>query len=76
MVGEVLTWEQIRDLYNGEWVLLEDPQAGEDMQVIGGKLLWHSKSRDELGHKALELRPRHAAVLFVGSQPDGAVFLL
>lgn len=33
MVGEVLTWEQIRDLYDGEWVLLEDPQTGEDMQA-------------------------------------------
>ncbi|HEX8219884.1 MAG TPA: hypothetical protein VF914_11835 [Chloroflexia bacterium] len=76
MVGEVLTWEQIEDLYHGEWVLLEDPQSEENLQVLGGKLLCHSKSREEIGKKLLELRPKSSALVYVGSPPADSVFLL
>ncbi len=76
MMGEIMTWEQIESLYQGEWVLLEDPQAKENVQVTGGKLLWHSKSREEIGRKLLELRPRSSAVLFVGQPARDAIFLL
>jgi hypothetical protein len=71
-----MTWEQIEDLYQGEWVLLEDPQSEENVQVLGGKLLWHSKSREEIGRKLLELRPKSSALLFVGLPAKDAVFLL
>jgi hypothetical protein len=76
MVGEVLTWEQIESLYHGEWVLLEDPQSEENLQVLGGKLLWHSKSREEIGKKLLELRPKSSALVYVGLPPTDSVFLL
>lgn len=76
MVGDILTWEQIEDLCQGEWVLLEDPQSAENVQVLGGKLLWHSKSREEIGRKRLELRPKSSALLFVGEPAKDAVFLL
>ena len=75
-MGEVLTWEKIEDLYPGEWVLLEDPQAEKNLQVLGGKLLWHSKSREEIGRKLLELRPKSSALLFVGLPSQDAVFIL
>ncbi len=76
MVGEIMTWEQIEDLYEGEWVLLENPQAAENVQVLGGKLLWHSKSREEIGRKLLELRPKFSALLFVGQPASDSLFLL
>ncbi len=76
MVGEVLTWGQIEDSYQGEWVLLEDPETEENLQVRGGKLLWHSKSREEIGRKLLELRPKSSALLYVGLPPKDSVFLL
>jgi hypothetical protein len=76
MVGEILTWNQIEDLYQDEWVLLEDPQSEENLQLLGGKLLWHSKSREEIGRKLLELRPESSALVYVGSPPRDAVFLL
>lgn len=76
MVGEIMTWEQIEDLYQGEWVLLEDPDAKEKVHVLACNLLCHSKSREEIGRKLLELRPRSSAVLFVGQPPRDAVFLL
>ena len=76
MVGEILTWNQIEDLYRGEWVLLEDPQSEENLQLLGGKLLWHSKSREEIGRKLLELRPKSSALVYVGVPSEDSVFLL
>ncbi len=76
MVGKVLTWARIEELFDGEWVLLEDPETEENLLVKSGKLLWHSKSREEIGRKALELRPTHSAVLYIGSPPKDATFLL
>jgi hypothetical protein len=63
MVGEILTWNQIEDLYQGGWDLLEDPQSEENLQLLGSKLLWHSKSREEIGKKLLELRPKSSALV-------------
>jgi hypothetical protein len=76
MVGEIMTWEQIENLYRDEWVLLENPDAGENVQVTGGKLLWHSTSREEVGRKLLELRPKSSALIFVGQPAKDSVFLL
>jgi len=37
---------------------------------------WHSKDRDEVYRKAVELRPRRFAVLYTGKMPkDTAVVL-
>ncbi len=72
---DVLTIEQIRARYPSEWVLLADPKTGRSQEVRRGRVLWHSKDRDELYRKALELRPKHSATLFTGriaqSEPQG-----
>ncbi len=73
---EVLTMAQIEERYDGEWVLLEDPDVVDDQQVVGGKLLWHSKDKDEVYRRARQLRPRHWAVFYIGTVPDDVVIVL
>ena len=73
---EVLSIEEIASRFEEEWVLLEDPQTDSLLEVRGGRVLWHSRDRDELERKALELRPRHSAVLFTGTLPEDAVVVL
>ena len=57
----------IQARFPSEWVLLEDPETSEMLEVRSGKVLWHSKDRDDVYHKALELRPRHSAIVYTGS---------
>ncbi len=75
-MNEVLSYEEIEKRFAGEWVLLADPIVGESLQVKGGTLLWHSKDRDEVHRKALELRPRSSAVLYTGKIPGDMAIIL
>ena len=66
----IMTSGEIRSRFKSEWVLLEDPETDEFLEIKGGKVLWHSKDRDEVYSKALELRPKHSAFLYTGKPPD------
>ena len=71
-MNEVLAIAEIQERFDHEWVLLEDPELDSNLQVIRGKVLFHSKDRDELDRRALELRPRHSAILYNGpALPEG-----
>lgn len=54
--------------HDQEWVLLLDPKTDESLRVLGGRLLCHAKDRSEVYRKAGELRPAHAAILFIGQR--------
>ena len=73
---EVLTMAEIEERYDGEWVLVGDPDLDDALRVKSGEVLCHSTDRDEVYRKAVELRPKHAAFLYLGSIPDGTVVVL
>ena len=75
-MDNVMTVDQIEAQFESEWVLLEDPQTNEALEVQGGKVLWHSKDRDEVYRKAVELRPKRFAVLYTGKMPEGTAVVL
>jgi hypothetical protein len=75
-MDETLTIKEIRDRFDAEWVLVEDPELDDDLNVVSGKVVWHSKDRDEVYQKALELRPKHPAFLYTGKLPAGTAVIL
>ena len=75
-MSEVMSMPELEARFDSEWVLLEDPETTESLEVTSGKVLWHSKDRDEVYRKALELRPKHSAILYMGGIPDDMEFLI
>jgi hypothetical protein len=76
-MDQVLTVEEIKTRYDSEWVLLGDPDVSASREVLGGKLLFHSKDRDEVYRKLGELRPGKSAILYTGPQvPEGTAIIL
>jgi hypothetical protein len=76
-MDEVLTRAEIEARFPSEWVLLADTQHDEHLRVLGGRVLCHSKDRDEVYDKAVELKPKSGAVLYTGKIPiQGDGFLL
>ncbi len=65
-MSEVMSMAEIQARFDSEWVLLEDPETTQLQEVESGRVLWHSKDRGELYRKALELRPKHSAILYTG----------
>ena len=75
-MGEVLTAEEIEVRFDSEWVLVGDPETDEHLKVLRGTVLWHSKDRDEMYRKAIELRPKRSAFLYTGKMPKGTAIVL
>ena len=75
-MDEVMSLAAIREKFDSEWILVEEPETTPSLEVIRGKVLWHSKSRDEVYRKAREISPISSAILFTGSIPEeGAIIL-
>ncbi len=75
-MDEVMAMADILARFESEWVLLEDPETEDSLEVKGGKVLWHSQDRDEVYRKAQELAPTHAAIVYTGTVPDEVVVIL
>jgi hypothetical protein len=72
----VMTISEIESEFDSEWVLVDEPETNEQLEVLKGKVLHHSKDRDEVYRKAVTLRPKRSAILYTGSIPEGTVVVL
>jgi hypothetical protein len=73
---EIMTVAEIQAKFESEWVLLDDPETDENLEIKGGKVLWHGKDRDEVYRKAREMRPQHSAILYTGKLLEEMVVVL
>ena len=72
----VMTWAEIEAAFHGEWVLIEDPELTSSPEILGGKVIFHSKSRAEIHEKVMELSRLNYAIIFVGQPDQNMVFAL
>jgi hypothetical protein len=75
-MDEILTVAEMESRFVGEWLLVENPQTNDALEVHSGVVRCHSKDRDEVYRKAVELRPSQFAVLYTGSVPKNAAVVL
>ena len=73
---EILSFSEIKERFDSEWVLIGDPETDDDLNVKEGVVLWHSKDRDEVYRKAREIHPNHSAILYTGKLPDNVAVVL
>jgi hypothetical protein len=75
-MNEVLTIAEIQSQFHSEWILVGDPQTDDSLQVQSGQVIYHSKDRDEVYRKAVELRPKRFAMLYTGTLPKDTAIVL
>lgn len=75
-MNEVLSMSALESKFPAEWVLLEDIQINEAHEIQAGRVICHSKDREEVDRSAVALKPKWFAVLFAGSPSEGMEFLL
>ncbi len=75
-MDDILTVAEIEARFVSEWVLVEDPLTNDQLEVQSGKVLAHSKDRDEVYRDAVRLRPRRFAMLYTGKLPKDAAIVL
>ena len=75
-MADILTLAEIQRQFANEWILVEDPQTSAALDVQGGKVVFHSKDRDEVYRRAVALRPARFAVLYTGVMPPDSAIVL
>ncbi len=75
-MNELLTLDEIKARFPAEWVLIGDPQTDDSLEVLTGKVLFHSLDRGEIDRKLLELRPPRFALRYLGAMPDNLALVL
>jgi len=75
-MGEVLTMEEIEKKFDGEWVLIEDVETDERLEVVRGKVTYHGQDKEQLHKKAMKSESDHIATLYIGNPDPKMEFLL
>lgn len=75
-MNEILTLAEIKERFPSEWILVADPELDEELEVVRGRVVAHSKDRDEVYQKAVELRLRSSAFEYTGEIPEGTAVIL
>ena len=73
---QIMTLEEIEKQFDHEWVLITDPQTDEALQVKSGRVVYHSRDRDEFDRKSLDFKAARFAVLYIGKMSDEMEFIL
>lgn len=73
---QVMTIEEIEKQFDHQWVLIADPQTDDALEVKGGRVLYHSKDRDEFDRNSLGFKAARFAVLYIGKMSDEMEFVL
>jgi hypothetical protein len=74
--NDVLPIDEIRARYDGQWVLITDPEINEACEVLRGHVAYHSPNRKEVWAAAADVSSNDIAVFYVGDIPSDTVYVL
>ena len=72
-MDEVLSWEEIERRFAGEWVAIADPEVTEDLDILGGRVVYHGPDYDAAYARLRALETRESAVEYIGEVTDPAI---
>lgn len=65
-MNAIMSRAELETLYPDEWILMVDPEPGDDTNYRG-QVVAHSSDRAQIHQRAMELpTPRHIAIFFTG----------
>lgn len=75
-MSTIMTFEEIKQNYEGEWVLIAYTEADENLQVIKGEVIAHSTDKEKV-YQALEsAQDQPLAIEYMGQVPEDIAFVL
>ena len=75
-MDELMTFAEMQSRFDFEWILVKDPEVDEHFRVVRGEVVAHSKDRDEVYQKMVELRLKSSATLYTGTLPANTAIVL
>jgi len=65
-----MKWAEIKKSYKNQWVLIEVEKVDENFNLLEGEVLAHSKDKDEIYQKLLQIRPKEFSIEYTGEVPE------
>ncbi len=65
-----MKWENIKKTFKDQWVLIEVEKVDESFNVVEGEVLAHSKDKNEVYQKLLQIRPKEFSIEYTGDIPE------
>lgn len=71
-----MKWEKIVEGFEDEWVLIDVKEVDEDFNLKDGDVIAHSRDKEEIYKKLLEIRPRSFSIEYTGKIPEDLAVVL
>lgn len=71
-----MKWEDIKSAFKDQWVLIQVEKVDESLNVVEGEVLAHSKDKDEVHKKLLQIRPKEFSIEYTGTIPEDLAVVL
>jgi hypothetical protein len=71
-----MRWEEIVEQFRDEWVLIDVKGVDENFNLQEGDVIAHSKNKEEIYRRLLEMRPRNCSIEFTGRIPEDLAVVL
>ncbi len=69
-MNEVLTRAEMEARFDGEWVLIADPEVDNNLEVLHGRVVSHGEGPEAVYQEAIDQHVRHWASLYFGGMPE------
>jgi hypothetical protein len=74
-MSEILDYEQIKQRYDGQWVIIAYHEIDEDLEVLAGEVLAHSSSETEIYQMLSLARGKNVSIEYIGAVPENVVLM-
>jgi hypothetical protein len=74
-MNEVLIRAEMEAQFDGEWVLVADPELDKNMEVVKGLVISHSQDPEEVYQAGIDQGVTHSASLYFGPIPELSILL-
>lgn len=76
IISKIMTFEEIEQNYNGQWVLIAYSETDEDLKVVRGKVIAHSANKEDIYRVLETAREQPLAIEYMGQIPEDLAFIL
>lgn len=71
-----MKWKEIVEKFKDEWVLIDVKEVDKNFNLKEGDVIAHSKDKEEIYKKLLELRPKKFSIEYTGKIPEDLAVVL
>jgi hypothetical protein len=75
-MSEILDYEEIKQRYDGQWVIIAYHEIDEDLEVLAGEVLTHSFSETKIYQMLSLASGKNVSIEYIGTVPENIVFMV